>query len=132
VKSATIGIRTLAINLFGLRTTNRYVRRIQRMNMWRRTLLRRLVSCWILKRWGSVRQLQRVNMWRRMLLGSLLRWWILKRGSMLRMMLKRLCRWWIFMRRGRIWRILRWRSNYGSVVYGILISWSTIILSTLQ
>jgi hypothetical protein len=44
---------------------------------------------------GSGRRLQRMNMWRRTLLRSLFSWWILKRGSMIRMMLKRLYRWWI-------------------------------------
>jgi hypothetical protein len=32
-------------------------RRLQRMNMWRRTLVRSLFSWWILKRRGSVRRL---------------------------------------------------------------------------
>jgi hypothetical protein len=96
-------------------------RRLQRMNMWRRTLPRSLFSWWILKRRGSVRRLQRMNM-RRTLLRSLFSWWILKRGSvrrrlwrmtmwrrmmLRRMMLKRLCRWCIFGRRGSLWRILR-------------------------
>jgi hypothetical protein len=49
---------------------------------------------------GGVRRLQRINMRRRTLLRSLFSWWILKRGSMTRMMLKRLCRWWIFGSRG--------------------------------
>jgi hypothetical protein len=67
-----------------------------------------LFSWWILKRRGSVRRLQRMNMWRRMLPRSLFSWWILRRGNMRRrlwrmimwrrmmprrMMLKRLCRW---------------------------------------
>jgi hypothetical protein len=56
------------------------VRRLQRMNMWRRTLLRSLFSWCILKRRGSVRRFQRMNMWRRMLLRRLFSWWILKRG----------------------------------------------------
>jgi hypothetical protein len=46
------------------------VRRLQRMNMWRRTQLRSLFSYWILKRRGSVTRLQRMKMWRRMLLRS--------------------------------------------------------------
>jgi hypothetical protein len=33
-----------------------------------------------LKRRGSVRRFQRMNMWRRMLLRRLFSWWILKRG----------------------------------------------------
>jgi ribosomal protein L17 len=54
-------------------------RRLQRINMWRRMLLRSLF-CWlILKRRGSVRRFQRMKMWRRMLLRSLFRWLILKR-----------------------------------------------------
>jgi hypothetical protein len=92
------------------------------MNMWRRTLLRRLFSWWILKRRGSVRRLQRMNIWERTLLRSLFSWWILKRSSvrrrlwrmtmwrrtmLRRMMPKRLCRWWIFGRRDSLWRILR-------------------------
>jgi hypothetical protein len=48
-----------------------------------------------------------------------------------RMMLKRLCIWWIFERRGSFWRILKW-SKCGRVVYGILRSWSTLILSALR
>jgi hypothetical protein len=47
------------------------VRRLQRINMSRRTLLRSFFSWWVLKRRGSVRRLQRMNMWRRMLLRSL-------------------------------------------------------------
>jgi hypothetical protein len=49
-------------------------RRLQRMNMWRRMLLRSLFSCWILKRRGSVRRFQRMDMWRRTLLRSLFSW----------------------------------------------------------
>jgi hypothetical protein len=60
------------------------VRRLQRMNMWRRMLLRSFFSWWILKKRGSVRRLQRMNMWRGMLLRSLFSWWILKRGSVRR------------------------------------------------
>jgi hypothetical protein len=99
-----------------------------------------------LKRRGSVRRLQRINMWRRTMLGSLFSWWILRSGSvrrrlwrmvmwrrmmLRRMMLKRLCRWWIFERRGSLWRILRWRSKSGSATYDILRSWSTLFLSAL-
>jgi hypothetical protein len=121
------------------------VRRLQRMNMWRRTLLRRLFSWWILKRRGSVRRLQRMNMWRRMLLRSLFSWLILKRGClrrrlwrmtmwrrmMLRRMILKRCRWWIFWRRHSLWRILRGRSKPGSAAYGILRR-STLILSSLR
>ena len=104
------------------------VRRLQRMNMWRRTLLRSLFNWWILRRRGSVRRLLRMNMWRRMLLRSLFSWWILKRGSvkmrlwrmtiwrrttLRRMLLKRLCKWLIFIRRDSLWRILRWGSKSG-------------------
>jgi hypothetical protein len=105
-------------------------RRHQRMNMWRRTLLRSLFSWWIFKRGSSVRRLEnehveeniteergsvrrrhwRMTMWRRMLL-------------------KRLCRWRIFGTRGSLWRILIWRSKLDSAAYGILRSWSTLILS---
>jgi hypothetical protein len=39
------------------------VRRLWRMNMWRRTMMKSLFSWWILKRRGSVRRiLQRMNM----------------------------------------------------------------------
>jgi hypothetical protein len=59
------------------------VRRLQRINMWRRMMLRSLLSQWILR--GSVRRrFWRMTMWRRMMLR--------------RMLLKRLCRWWIFER----------------------------------
>jgi hypothetical protein len=45
------------------------VRRLQRMNMWRRMILRSLFSWWILRRRGSVRRrLWRINMWRRTML----------------------------------------------------------------
>jgi hypothetical protein len=94
------------------------VRRLQRMNMWRRTLLRSLFSWWILKRSSVRRRLWRMTMWTKMMPR--------------RMMLKRLCRWWIFERMGSLWRILRWRSKSGSAAYGILRSWSTLILSALQ
>jgi hypothetical protein len=50
----------------------------------------------------------------------------------MRMLLKRLYRWWIFRRRGSFWRILRWRSKWGSVAYAILRSWSTLTLSALR
>jgi hypothetical protein len=47
-------------------------RRLQRINMWRRTLLRSLFSWWILNRRGSVRRrLWKMNMWRKMLLRNL-------------------------------------------------------------
>jgi hypothetical protein len=57
---------------------------------------------------------------------------MLRRTMLRRMMLKRLCRWSIFGRMGGLWRILRWRSKSSSVVYGILRSWSTLILSALR
>jgi hypothetical protein len=49
-----------------------------------------------------------------------------------RMMLKSLSIWWILERRGNFWRILRMRSKCGSAMYGILRSWSTLILSALR
>jgi hypothetical protein len=48
------------------------------------------------------------------------------------MMLKRLCIWWIFGSSSSFWRILKWRSKCGSVVYGIFKSYSTLILSALR
>jgi hypothetical protein len=60
-------------------------RRLQRMNMWRRMMMKSLFSWWILKRRDSVRRrLQRMNMWRRTLLRSLFVWWILKRRGSVR------------------------------------------------
>jgi hypothetical protein len=59
-------------------------RRLQRMNMWRRTLLMSLFGWLILKRRGSVRRFQRMNMWRRMLLRSLFSWLILRRRGSVR------------------------------------------------
>jgi hypothetical protein len=60
-------------------------RRLWRMNMWRRTMLKRLFSWWVLKRGGSVRRrLQRMTMWRRTLMRSLFNWWILKRRGSVR------------------------------------------------
>jgi hypothetical protein len=45
------------------------VRRLWRMNMWRRTMLRSLFNWWILRRRGSVRRrLSRMNKWRRTML----------------------------------------------------------------
>jgi hypothetical protein len=93
-------------------------RRLWRMNMWRSTLLRSLLSWWILKRGSVRRRLCRMTMWRRMILRI--------------MMLKRLCRWWIFGRRGSLWRILRWRCTSSSAAYDILRSWGTLILSALR
>jgi hypothetical protein len=47
-------------------------RRLWRMNMWRRTMMKSLLSWWTLKRRGSVkRRLRRMNMWMRTLLMSL-------------------------------------------------------------
>jgi hypothetical protein len=68
-------------------------RRFWRMNMWRRTMLKRWFSWWILKRSGSVRRHQRMNMWRRTMLRSSFSWWILRRGSV----------------RSRLWRMIMWR-----------------------
>jgi hypothetical protein len=111
-------------------------RRLRRMNMWRRMMLKSLFNWWILMRRGSVRRLQRMNMWMRMMLRSLFSWWILRRLWRMtiwrRMMLKRLCRWCIFEGRGSLWRILRWTSKSGSAAYGILRSWSTLILSAVR
>jgi hypothetical protein len=109
-------------------------------------MLKSLFNWWILKSRGSVRRLWRMNMWRRMMLRSLFNGWI-SRGSarrrfwrmtmwrrmmLRRIMLKRLYRWWIFGRRGSLWRILRWRSKSGSATYGILRSWSKLIISALR
>jgi hypothetical protein len=45
---------------------------------------------WILKRRGSVRRLWRMDMWRRMMLKSLFSWWILKRRGSVRRRLWRM------------------------------------------
>jgi hypothetical protein len=53
------------------------MRRLWRMNMWRRMMMKSLFlfSWWILKRRGSVgRRLQRMNTWRRTLLRSMFSW----------------------------------------------------------
>jgi hypothetical protein len=61
------------------------VRRLWRMNMWRRMMMKSLFSWWILKRRGSVRRiLQRMNMWRRTPLMSFFSWWVLKRRGSVR------------------------------------------------
>jgi hypothetical protein len=79
------GILLLWSNWWNLKRRGSVRRRLQRMNMWRRTLLRGLFGWLILKRRGSVSRFQRVNMWRRMLLRSLFSWLILKRrGSVSR------------------------------------------------
>jgi hypothetical protein len=44
------------------------VRRLRRMNMWRRTTLRSLFNWWILRRGSVRRRLWRMTMWRRMIL----------------------------------------------------------------
>jgi hypothetical protein len=50
------------------------VRRVQRMNMWRRMMLRSLFSWWILRRGSVRRRLWRMTMWRRTMLRSLFMW----------------------------------------------------------
>jgi hypothetical protein len=47
-------------------------------------MLNSLFSWWILKRRDSMRRLWRLNMWRRMMLKSLFSWWILKRRGSVR------------------------------------------------
>jgi hypothetical protein len=68
------GILLLQSTWWILRGRGSVRRRLQRMNMWRRTLLRSLFSWWILRRRGSVRRLERMNMWRRTLLRRLFSW----------------------------------------------------------
>jgi hypothetical protein len=69
------------VQLVDLKRRGSVRRRLQRINMWRRTPQRSLFSWWILKSRGNVWRLQRMNIWRRTLLRSLFSWWILKRGS---------------------------------------------------
>jgi hypothetical protein len=78
------GILLLRSIWWNLKRRGSVRRRLQRMNMWRRMLLRRLFSWLNLKRRGSVRRFLRMNMWRRMLLRSLFSWLILKRRGSVR------------------------------------------------